>query len=87
MSVLTTGSRTKTAVDRNIKQAGLMAKDIGQQASYGVPYESVPMVVPAKSLKPRKETIRRIEDQKQLRVDIKKYTPGLFYLVFGEDIC
>jgi hypothetical protein len=87
MSVLTTGSRTKTAVDRNIKQAGLMAKDIGQQASYGVPYVSVPMVVPAKSLKPRKATIRRIEDQKQLRVDIKKYTPGLFYLVFGEDIC
>ena len=73
-----TGSRTKTPVDRNIKQAGLMTKDIGQQASYGVPYESVPMVMTSKSSKPTEKTIKRIENQKQLRIDVKKYTPGLF---------
>ena len=79
MNALTTGFRTKTPVDRNIKQAGVMAKDIGQQASYGVPYESVPTVAPAKSLKPRERTIKRIQDQTQLRIDVKKYTPGLFF--------
>lgn len=87
MNMLKTGSRTKTPVDRNIKQAGLMTKDIGQQATYGVPYESVPTVIPAKSLKPREETIKRIEDQSQLRMDVKKYTPGLLYSVLGGHIC
>ena len=77
MSMLIAGSRTKTPVDWNIKQAGLMTKDIGQQASYGVWYESVPAVTPAKSSKPREGTTRRIEAQKQLRMDVKKYTPGL----------
>jgi hypothetical protein len=73
-------SRTKTPVDRNIKQGGLMTKDVGQQASYGVPYESAISVTGAKSLKPRKKTIKRIEDQCQLRMDVKMYTPGSFFL-------
>jgi hypothetical protein len=73
------GSRTKTPVERNIKQAGLMTKDVGQQASYGVPYESVPTVTPVKSEKPRQTTIKRIEEQNQLRMDVKKYNPGSFY--------
>jgi hypothetical protein len=78
MSALMAGSRTKSPIDRNIKQAGLMTKDSGQQASYGIPYESIPTVMPVKSLKPRKTTIQGIEEQTQLRMDIKKYTPGLF---------
>jgi hypothetical protein len=71
-------SRTKTPIDWNIKQAGLMTKDTGQQATYGVPYESVPMVTPVTSAKPREATIKKIEDQRQLRMDVKKYTPGSF---------
>jgi hypothetical protein len=55
-----------------------MTKDTGQQSSYGVPYESVPTVTPVKSAKPRETTIRKIEDQRQLRMDVKKYTPGSF---------
>jgi hypothetical protein len=77
MSALTVGSRTKAPVERRIKQAGLMTKDIGQQASFGVPYKLVPTVLPATSLRPREKTIKRIEDQTQLRMDVKMYTPGL----------
>jgi hypothetical protein len=77
MGALTVGSRTKTPVERRIKQAGLMTKDIGQQASFGVPYKLVPTVLPATSSQPREATIKRIEDQTQLRMDVKKYTPGL----------
>ena len=86
-SAFTVGSRTKTPVDRHIKQAGLMTKDIGKQASFGVPYESALSVSPAKSSNPKEKTIRRIEEQTQLRMDVKKYTPGLFCYAFGEGIC
>jgi hypothetical protein len=83
--VLTAGSRTKTPVDRNIKQAGVMAKDIGQQASYGVPYESFPTVMTSKSSKPNEKTIRRLTEQSQLRMEVKKYTPGSFCYMIIED--
>jgi hypothetical protein len=76
MAVLTVCSRTKTAVDRNINQAGLMTKDSGQQALYGVPYESIPTVMPLKSVKLTTKTIKKIEEQSQLRMDVKKYNPG-----------
>ncbi|KAF8219891.1 hypothetical protein L208DRAFT_1382841 [Tricholoma matsutake] len=76
-------NKTKTPVKRNIKQAGLMTKDVGQQASYRVPYESVPTVTPVKSEKPRQTTIKRIEEQNQLRMDIKKYNPAIQAINFA----
>jgi hypothetical protein len=80
--LITAFSRTKTPVDRKIKQAGIMAKDIGQQASYGSPYQLAPSVSTAKSVNPTKKTLKRIEEQRQLRMDIKKYSPGLCPLPF-----
>jgi hypothetical protein len=57
-----------------------MSKDGGQQASYGIPYEILPSVTLHKSEKPTEKTIKRIQDQSQLRLDIKKYNPGIFFL-------
>lgn len=74
--MLIVGSRIKTPVERHIKQAGLMTKDIGQQASFEVPYKLVLTVLPAKSLQPTEAIIKRIEDQTQLMMDVKKYTLG-----------
>ena len=71
----------ETLDDWNIKQAGVM--DIGQQDLYGVPNESVPTVAPAKSLKPRKRTIKRIQDQSQLRMDVKS-TPQVWFFRCSE---
>lgn len=56
-----------------------MSKDSGQQSSYGVPYEILPTVKLSKSKNPLKKTVRRIEEQMQLRADIKTYNPGLFF--------
>lgn len=59
-----------------------MTKDSGQQVSYGVPYESIPTVTPAKSQKPTSKTAKRVEDQTQLRMDIKKYNPCEWYQIW-----
>ena len=48
---LTTFYRTKTSVDRNIKQSGVMLKDDGQQSSYGIAYEMLPTLTLSKSVK------------------------------------
>jgi len=63
-------------VDRNIKQAGLMTKDIGQQATNAAPYLLLPSVVASTSAKPTRNTVKKIEEQSQLRMDIRKYNPG-----------
>jgi hypothetical protein len=75
-AVLTAFSRAKIPVDRNIKQAGLMVKDIGQQVTYGASYPLLHSVLASKSAKPMRKTIKKIEEQSQLRMDIKKYNSG-----------
>jgi hypothetical protein len=73
---LTAFFRTKSHLDRNIKQAGYMTKDSGQQASYGVPYELLPNTPSSRSTRPTPKTIKKMEDQSQLRMDIKKHNAG-----------
>ena len=77
-AALTAFLRTKIPVKRNIKQAGLMTKDVGQQVTYGAPYTLLPSVHPSTSARPTKKTVKKIQEQNQLRMDIKKYNPGAF---------
>jgi hypothetical protein len=56
-----------------------MTKDIGRQATYGAPYSLLPKVEASTSTNPSPKTIKRIQEQSQLRIDIKKYTPGLSF--------
>ena len=58
-----------------------MSKDGGQQSSYGIPYNMLPTVTLSKSENPSKKKIKQIQDQSQLRMDIKRYNPGLFFYV------
>ena len=83
---LTAFYRTKTPVDRGIKQSGVMTKDGGQQSSYGVPYEILPTINLSKSENPTKKTQKRIQDESQLRMDIKKFTPGLFCITYSSTL-
>jgi len=64
-----------------------MVKDIGQQAVSGQPYELLPTVSTSKSEKLQKKTIKKIQEQNQLRMEIKKYNPGVYLCRFCfEDI-
>ena len=57
-----------------------MAKDIGKQAAYSVPYSLVPSIKASTSAKPTMRTIKKIQEQSQLRMDIKKYNSGVYFL-------
>ena len=69
-------NRNKTLVDREIKQSGLMTKDSGQQSSYGIPYESLPAPPQSTGCNPRRKTLIKIQEQKQLRFDVKMHNAG-----------
>ena len=58
-----------------------MTKDIGKQALYAVPYLLVPSVKASTSAKLTIKTIKKIQKQRQLRIDIKKYNPGVYFLI------
>jgi hypothetical protein len=73
-----------TPVDHDIKQSGLITRDSGQQVSYGIPYEILPTVTSLKSTIPMatRKIIKKIEEQSQLRMDMKEYNP-VFFLCFA----
>lgn len=73
-------NRNKTPVDREIKQSGLMTKDSGQQSSYGIPYESLPAPPQSTGGNPRRKTLVKIQEQKQLRFDVKMHNAGEWQL-------
>lgn len=57
-----------------------MTKDIGKQAAYSAPYSLLPSIKASTSAKPTIRTIKKIQEQSQLRIDIKKYNPGVYFL-------
>ena len=57
-----------------------MMKDIGQHVSYGAPYPLLPSVEVPTSKKPMSKTIKKIQDQSQLQMEVKKLNPGLSLL-------
>jgi hypothetical protein len=74
-------SRQKSQIDRNIKQAGYMTKDSGKHVSYGVPYDLLPNPASSSSANPTRRTQKKMEEQTQLRLDVKKHNPSLFLLL------
>lgn len=54
-----------------------MTKDIGRHAVFSAPYTLLPSVEAVSTAKPTRKTIKKIEEQSQLRMEIKKYNPGL----------
>jgi hypothetical protein len=73
---LTAFFRTKSHLNHNIKQVGYMTKDSGQQSSYGVPYKLLPSTPSSTSTRPTHKTIKKMEEQSQLQMDIKKHNAG-----------
>jgi hypothetical protein len=73
----TSFARHKCQVNHNIKQGGHMTEDSGQQASYGVPYELLPNLPASTSKNPTHKTIKKMEQQTQLRLDVKRHNPSL----------
>jgi hypothetical protein len=64
----------------NVNQGGLMTKDIGKQAAYGIPYELLPNPPASTSANPTCKTIKKMEQQTQLRLDVKKHNPSLSHV-------
>jgi hypothetical protein len=79
-------ARHKCQIDRNIKQGGYMTKDSGQQVSYGVPYELLPNAPASTSTNPNRKTIKKMEQQTQLRLDVKRHNPGLSCVRIGSPL-
>jgi hypothetical protein len=57
-----------------------MTKDIGHHTVYSAQYTLLPSVDAASSAKPTRKTIKKIEEQSQLRMEIKKYNPGFTHI-------
>jgi hypothetical protein len=72
--------RFKATIDRSITDQGAIFKHGGIQANHGTPYQAAVNVEKNMSANPTPRVLQRIEDQKQLRIDLEREDSGEFFL-------
>ena len=70
--------RYKDAIPRGIADQGKLVKNTGAQQAYGSFYQGSINVKKTSSKNPKLETVREIEKQTQLRIDLAHETSGMF---------